>query len=1050
MAMVEGVEPLEDRLTVEDLVNMQRLFQPSESSDEKARMERVEFVAQCCAVIGKGSVVEYGQLFDSVDVSSEGYVDWDRLSSFFLQGLREKDHASAPAVPRWSPEGTLPMLHRKAIHSLTYLPSTGRYFSLGKDATLAVWEDKHLKLLHTHRLTNHFIKPRDLWVTGMVVMPNVHKIAVSCVSKEVCFYNLLSKPEYSLQYKLHGLHHPPISLHYWYDPKRPERAVLSFGDVGGQVSAVCFRSALISLFEHPSAAAGVEQDSTINISWIELQQNRHHCCYTLTHASHNGHLVRTVRFLSSLEAFVSCSSSDKNSLVLARKESKSRPLTISVFNSKEGISDLDYHPGLNLIATAGVNNQVCLWDPRIVSKPVGILRGHMTSVVAVQFMVEKKQLISFSKDKVLKVWDVASERCIQRISGIFPKIQGCKTLLFFHEERSRLFLTFDSSLLVLELKTELELESGRRVMNRESAVTCVLYNSLFRQVISSDASSAVTCWLMDTGQKFRQFSRCHGNAEISAMALDVTQTRLFTAGMDGVVKVWDFNGHCHHILNAGRGQNVKISQILLLKGTVLVVGWERMITVFRLNSFSQYVVAPSEWKGGVQHRDDILCAAFIPDQTLVTGSRDGEIIVWNNSTENALRKLTIHTRHQDLKFKSDSSLSKASTSNDRQSSVSTVYKLPSSALKREEASKSYGITKFAFLEGRKGVASAGGADLVSCGGSGVVSFWNSRNAHLVAEFVAHDNSGSITLTVDCRGRYLATADMEGGVKVWDIQFYCIHPSETVTKQAPPLLSSLRPHVDRVTHLETCFHGDSLFLLSASVDCSLALSFLPGHTIGIFGKTAHWSLERAEEDLMEKEESTREKKETEECTGVQHKPVGPRSPESLEDPGHCVVEKDDDEEQTDTQQPHITCNSDAVQGWVLEEAHGLPMIDRKRLYANRALNSSIGVFTKLRLPELTPVGELTKPDLITNPHLCFETKRESSIPTLPPFPKPRESSKTAFGKKSLFPGEVLEQVDRLLGNQTNGERVGVVKNYGKFIPRTLGKPKASSSGAFKTK
>lgn len=44
-------------------------------------------------------------------------------------------------------------------------------------------------------------------------------------------------------------------------------------------------------------------------------------------------------------------------------------------------------------------------------------------------------------------------------------------------------------------------------------------------------------WLTDTGQKVKQFHRCHGDAEISTMALDVTQTRLFTAGADGEVKV---------------------------------------------------------------------------------------------------------------------------------------------------------------------------------------------------------------------------------------------------------------------------------------------------------------------------------------------------------------------------------------------------------------------------------------------------------------------------------------------------------------------------------
>ena len=52
-------------------------------------------------------------------------------------------------------------------------------------------------------------------------------------------------------------------------------------------------------------------------------------------------------------------------------------------------------------ATAGVNHHVCLWNPYVVSKPNGVLRGHMASVLQCQFNKPRGQLISFSKDKVM-------------------------------------------------------------------------------------------------------------------------------------------------------------------------------------------------------------------------------------------------------------------------------------------------------------------------------------------------------------------------------------------------------------------------------------------------------------------------------------------------------------------------------------------------------------------------------------------------------------------------------------------------------------------------
>ncbi|KAI4888713.1 hypothetical protein NFI96_006764 [Prochilodus magdalenae] len=108
------------------------------------------------------------------------------------------------------------------------------------------------------------------------------------------------------------------------------------------------------------------------------------------------------------------------------------------------------------------------------------------------------------------------------------------------------------------------------------------------------------------------------------------------------------------------------------------------------------------------------------------------------------------------------------------------------------------------------------------------------------------------------------------------------------------------------------------------------------------------------------------------------------------------------------------------------------------------------FSELRLTELDAVGELTKPDFVTNPHLYFGRMWESFTPTPPPPPETKESLKAAFDEKSLFPKEVLEQVDRPPGTQRHAQRVSTMRSYGRVISRSLGKPKASTSGAAKAK
>ncbi|XP_019720499.1 WD repeat-containing protein 49 isoform X2 [Hippocampus comes] len=588
--------------------------------------------------------------------------------------------------------------------------------------------------------------------------------------------------------------------------KPPRSLTCPHRDPVQKVSALYFTSAQMYLFERRSR--WTDSDSALIIQWDDVVKGKHHCCSIVQHQAHKPAWVRKVLYLDSLEAFVSCSTRPQSSIAIGWEEKGGKSLQVTTFFTERGVWDLDYHRELKLIATAGADHRVLLWNPYVTSQPSYLLSGHVAPVAAVCFLQKKKHLLSYSRDKVLCLWDVSSQLCIHRLGGVFPATrEDARTLLLLIEERQLLLLTFNSLLVLLESTKEETRASGHK-----HPVTCVLYNSLFRHVISSDTGSSVICWLADTGQKVKQIHRCHGNAEISTMALDGTQTRLFTAGNDGEVKVWDFNGRCLHRMNVALGKAAAISHMLLLRTSLLVMGWQRMLTVFRRHSFSKSHVDPSEWKGGVHHRAEVLCAAFQPPQTLVTGSRDGEIIVWNNDTEKALRKLQLPAKHEEFKQTEHSP-----------DTIATVT----------------------FLPGRTSAQIAnGGANLASSGSSGLVRLWNTVHGRLLGQFTAHEAQlGSVVMTVSPCGKFLVTADRAGAIKTWDMEHYCLESDGGVVTESPELVHSFRPHKDGVTHLHTSFHADRLILLSASSDCRVALSYLPGETIGFFGQEEQWSIMR---------------------------------------------------------------------------------------------------------------------------------------------------------------------------------------------------------------
>ena len=53
-------------------------------------------------------------------------------------------------------------------------------------------------------------------------------------------------------------------------------------------------------------------------------------------------------------------------------------------------------------------------------------------------------------------------------------------------------------------------------------------------------AGTIIMWMIDTGQKVKQFNGTHGNAEVTCLGQDQTETRLYTGSTDGTVKVCPF------------------------------------------------------------------------------------------------------------------------------------------------------------------------------------------------------------------------------------------------------------------------------------------------------------------------------------------------------------------------------------------------------------------------------------------------------------------------------------------------------------------------------
>lgn len=97
---------------------------------------------------------------------------------------------------------------------------------------MCIYNDE-MQLYKTFKAVTESCKVRDLWITDFVLMPNVNKVAVAYTSKElskisifnslhfhgyhfyVVIYDMTSKLEFNLAYRIVGIDATPFCLDYW-------------------------------------------------------------------------------------------------------------------------------------------------------------------------------------------------------------------------------------------------------------------------------------------------------------------------------------------------------------------------------------------------------------------------------------------------------------------------------------------------------------------------------------------------------------------------------------------------------------------------------------------------------------------------------------------------------------------------------------------------------------------------------------------------------------------------------------------------------------------
>ncbi|XP_076377030.1 WD repeat-containing protein WDY [Megalopta genalis] len=781
---------------------------------------------------------EFETLFKKMNRKRDGNVTWNEFISYLLLEFQKKDTAlcwQIMKLPITDAPELIKSHHRTPIHKIVFCPEIlqdrtggfqrGCYLTITKEGIVNYWS-LDLKYERTVQSTSPFLKVQQTLITDMIVMPDVQIVCISSTECDLRFYDSVAK-KFDLRVVISSLERAVTCMSYYYSKNIKEDSYIVLGDMSGSVKLISFSSVDrgpfkqdpqrdVSFFRYESVLKG----EVPGLQVTEL--NRVHTDW-----------VKQVAYYGSLKAFMSSSRCPICSLLFSDFTGKRIQY---IFKVNMGITCFTVCEESQMLVTGGPDCIVRIWNPFVTKQANCVFQGHHAAICGLVVQNNGKRVYSLSNDKCIKVWDVVSQSCIQvsTYNGLPSELVICDPVI--NEEVSDGY-------------------------THTKPISCVLYNHLYKVVVSTGLDSCIIIWDPWLGSRLYLVTHAHSqflygqyhDVEITAACFDQADQLLVTGARDGSLKIWNFNtGTC--LRNMTLDKKNEITSLAWIENRILSSGWNRQVVEFATSDTNIFI---KSW--GVNHTDDILCSAIWYPQVLATATHNGEIILWRLETGQPFRKYEVQNPTARFNIRHKKNGDSREQNYQRHSQIS---KHQQSALK---IIRTVAVRAMLFLNARPSKPNVGTL-LVSLD-SGLIQVWNHHPAggFLEAFHVIHSEGDcALSLATDPKNDFLVTGHNKGYIKVWHLTNYLTPNGSKVcmsllrlefpflwkdridgrAKRAvrnqplPLLLTSVRGHTKPVKSVQII--SDTHIIVSGSTDCTVRLWTLGGCYISTFGTFKTWS------------------------------------------------------------------------------------------------------------------------------------------------------------------------------------------------------------------
>jgi WD40 repeat protein len=398
----------------------------------------------------------------------------------------------------------------------------------------------------------------------------------------------------------------------------------------------------------------------------------------------NGQWIRELKFISNTDLIVAVG--DDGKIHIFNYETSTLSDSLLAEGEGEGLLTICYNSDSSLIATAGENGHIQLWDLES-KKCERILTGHLSRVRTVRFSQSGKYFCSAGEDKFVKIWSAENYKCLVHLDGYTNQIGSAD---FDSSGEKILSGSEDGGIRIWNLDGK----CIKKIEAHSAKVFDVKHSKRHNKIVSVSKDHFVRIWdattyeLLDqlnehddwiwactispAEDKFATCSEDEGDKRIIIWDLATHKVLGKLQGHTGRVWNVDFSPSCDSLVSCSGDFTVRVWNIKDYSSRLIIRHhngrvWEAKYSIcgnkiISVGDDSKIYISDSSTGNLIKmiHYGSIgirTLAVHPTKEIFATGSDDGKVTIWSSNDFNQIIQYSEHSlRIADLEFSDDGNL----------------------------------------------------------------------------------------------------------------------------------------------------------------------------------------------------------------------------------------------------------------------------------------------------------------------------------------------------------------------------------------------------------